>query len=75
MNPELSRDEAEATLPERMLTEQMHSSTVKSPMYNGGSGMMWASVRNDLQEVFWLISVVTALSVAGVGIAVMLVAS
>jgi hypothetical protein len=36
---------------------------------------MWASVRNDLQEVFWLISVVTALSVAGVGFAVMLVAT
>jgi hypothetical protein len=36
---------------------------------------MWASVRNDLQEMFWLISVVTALSMAGVGIAVMLVAS
>jgi hypothetical protein len=36
---------------------------------------MWASVRDDLQEIFWLISVVTVLSVAGVGIAVVLVAA
>jgi hypothetical protein len=72
LSPQLGRAASGSCAVARRLAEQIESRAVERWTQRWE---MWASIRDDLQEIVWLMSVVTALSLAGVGIAVMLVAT